>query len=70
MVPGLRLYASNTGGAGSILGQETKIPHTMQCGQKKKKNNKLFFKKFSFFKKEVPWEKCIKYFQKARTGSD
>ena len=43
MVLGLRLYASNAGGAGSILGQETKIPHTMQCGKKKKKKTTNYF---------------------------
>ena len=61
MVPGLRLHASNAGGMGSILGQETKIPHTIQCGKKKTTN---------FFLKEVPWGKSIKCFQKVRTGSD
>ena len=27
----------NAGGVGSIPGQGTKIPHAMQCGQKKKR---------------------------------
>ena len=48
MVLGLRLYASNAGGAGSILGQETKIPHTMQCGKKKKKTTNYFLRSFLF----------------------
>ena len=34
--PGISL-ASNTGGAGLIPGQGTKIPHAAQHGQKKKK---------------------------------
>ena len=37
MVQWLRLCASNAGGMGSIPGQGTKIPHTIQCGQKKEK---------------------------------
>ena len=32
----LRLWASTTGGTGSIPGQGTKIPHAMWCSQKKK----------------------------------
>ena len=38
----LRLYATTTGGEGSIPGWETKIPHAMQHGQKtlKKERNK------------------------------
>ena len=31
----LRLHASSAGALGSILGQETKIPHTPWCSQKK-----------------------------------
>ena len=34
---GLRLWAYNTGGKGSIPGQGTKTPHAMQFGKKKKK---------------------------------
>ena len=34
----LRLCPSNAGGMGSIPDQGTKIPHAMQHGQKKKKN--------------------------------
>ena len=30
----LRLRACNAGGAGSIPGWGTKIPHVVQCGQK------------------------------------
>ena len=30
---GLRYHASNTGRVGLILGQGTKIPHAVQCGQ-------------------------------------
>ena len=33
----LRLCTSTAGGTGSIPGQGTKIPHAMQCNQKKKK---------------------------------
>ena len=35
----LRLHASNAGGAGSIPGRGTKIPHAVWCGQKKNNNN-------------------------------
>ena len=31
----LRLYASNAGHTGSIPGLGTKIPHALQCSQKK-----------------------------------
>ena len=31
----LRIHASNPGGAGSIPGQRSNIPHAAQCGQKK-----------------------------------
>ena len=34
----LRLWASNARSAGPIPGQETKIPHPVQCFQKKKKS--------------------------------
>ena len=34
-VQGLRLCASKAGGAGSIPGRETRIPHAQRCGQKK-----------------------------------
>ena len=34
MIEWLRLHASNAGGAGSIPGQGTKIPHAMGHGQK------------------------------------
>ena len=37
----LRLCASNARGVGLIPGQGTKIPHAIQCGQKKKKNKAL-----------------------------
>ena len=46
MVQWLRLHATNTGGAGSIPHQGTKITHAMQCSQKIKKNFcnlKIFF---------------------------
>ena len=33
----LRLHASNAGGAGSIPGQRTRIPHAAGHGQKEKK---------------------------------
>ena len=33
----LRLCTSTAGGTGSIPGQGTKIPHAMQCNQKKEK---------------------------------
>ena len=33
----LRLWASNARSAGSTPGQETKIPHPVQCSKKKKK---------------------------------
>ena len=33
----LRLCTSTAGGTGSIPGQGNKIPHAMQCNQKKKK---------------------------------
>ena len=33
----LRLCASTAGGAGSIPGQGTKIPHAALCGQRKNK---------------------------------
>ena len=36
VVQWLRLCASNAGGADSIPGRGTKIPHAMQCGKKKK----------------------------------
>ena len=36
VVQWLGLCASTAGGEGSILGQGTKIPHAMCCGQKKK----------------------------------
>ena len=45
MVQGLRLCASNAGDAGSIPGQETKIPHATQRSQKVKKNKKMKIKK-------------------------
>ena len=32
----LKLFASNAGGAGSIPGWETKIPHATWCSQRKK----------------------------------
>ena len=35
----LRLHASTAGGAGSIPGQGTKIPHAMWCDQKKQELN-------------------------------
>ena len=35
VVQWLKLYASNSGGIGSIPGQGTKIPHATQCHQKK-----------------------------------
>ena len=35
VVQWLRLYVSTTGGTGSILGQGTKVPHAMWCGQNK-----------------------------------
>ena len=40
----LKLHASNIGGARSIPGQGTKIPHAAQCSQdiKKNKNKKPF----------------------------
>ena len=40
----LRLHASSAGGGdgmGSIPSQGTKIPHTMECGQKFKNNSKI-----------------------------
>ena len=37
VVQWLRLHTPNTGGTGSIPDQGTKIPHAMQCSQKKKK---------------------------------
>ena len=37
----LRLCTSSAGGSGSIPGQETKILHSVQCGQQ------IFFKKGS-----------------------
>ena len=39
MIQWLRLHAPNAGGMGSILGQETKVLHAMQCSQKKKKSD-------------------------------
>ena len=36
----LRLHASNAGGAGSIFGRGTKIPHVSGCSQKVKKKEK------------------------------
>ena len=36
----LRLYAPNAGGTDLIPGQKTKIPHAMQCNQKKEKGEK------------------------------
>ena len=36
MVQWLRLRASNAGGAGSVPGGRTGIPHAAQCSQKKK----------------------------------
>ena len=39
MVQWLKLCTSTAGGMGSIPGQGTKIPHTVRCGQKKKKRN-------------------------------
>ena len=39
VVQWLRLCAPNAGGPGSILGQRTKIPHAMQCGQKLKQKH-------------------------------
>ena len=37
VVQWLRLHTSNADGVGSIPGQETKIPHAKQCGQRIKK---------------------------------
>ena len=37
VVQWLRLHASNARDTGLIPGQETKIPHALQCGQEKKK---------------------------------
>ena len=37
MVQWLRLHTSYARGAGSILGQGTKVPHAVQCSQEKKK---------------------------------
>ena len=37
LVQWLRLCSSNVGGSGSIPGWATKIPHAVQCNQKKKK---------------------------------
>ena len=34
VVQWLRLHASNAGGVGLIPGQQTKIPHASECGQK------------------------------------
>ena len=39
MVQWLRLRNSTAGGAGLIPGRGTKVPHAMQCGKEKKKNN-------------------------------
>ena len=38
MVQWFRLSAYTAGGTGSIPGWETKIPHAMLCGQKRKLN--------------------------------
>ena len=46
MVQWLRLHASTAGGAGSIPSRETKIPLTVQCGQKKNKEEREI--KFQF----------------------
>ena len=43
MIQWLRLHASTLGDRGSIPGQETKIPHALQCSQQ-------FFKKNFFLK--------------------
>ena len=40
MVQWLRHYASIVGGAGSIPGQGTKIPHATLCGKKKNRKQK------------------------------
>ena len=37
----LRLCTYNAGGAGSIPGRGTRIPHATWCSQKKKKKKKL-----------------------------
>ena len=48
----LRLCASSAGGAGSIPGRGTKIPHAVQHGQilksNKNKNKNIFFDKTFF----------------------
>ena len=36
----VKIPLSNSGGASSISGQETKIPHSVWCGQKKKKKKR------------------------------
>ena len=41
----LRLHASTAGFTGLIPDQGSKIPHAMQCGQKKKKKDKKIQKK-------------------------
>ena len=41
MVQWLRLWASSTGDMGSILGQETKIPHAIGWNKKERKTDKL-----------------------------
>ena len=38
----LRLHASDAGGAGSIPGQGTKIPHAARRGQKKKEKKIIY----------------------------
>ena len=45
----LKLYASNSGGGGSIPGQGTKIPHATQGRQKKLKNKNLDITTTSLF---------------------
>ena len=46
MVQWFRLHASSVGDMGSIPCQGTKIPHAVQCGQKKKKKKILALTSF------------------------
>ena len=46
VVQWLRLHASTAGGVGSIPGQGTKILHTVQHGQKKKKKGMVVLSVF------------------------
>ena len=56
--PELKTLPSNTGGAGSILGQETKIPHTLWPKSQNIKQ-KQYYNKFNKDFKNDPHQKNL-----------